>query len=638
MLVLEGKNINKSYGTDVILKNLNFKVSQGDKVGLVGLNGSGKTTLLEIISKNIDFDSGELYVRNSMKVGYLKQHTKIESDRTIYDEALTVFTHILKMEKDLRRLEGEISEISQSKNQSNLDKVMEEYSKLSEKFNDLNGYAYDSNIKGTLTGLGFSLEDLEKSVNMLSGGQKSRLALAKLLLSGPDILLLDEPTNHLDIEAIDWLARFINDYKGAVILISHDRYFLDMIVNKIFHIENYALKEYRTNYTEFIKRRKENIEIYKRHFEDQQREIAKHKEIIEKYKAYGGERYNRLAKSRQKMLDKIEVMKEHSEEGQIRFKFIPEIESGNDVLEVEDLEKSFGSRQLFQNISFNIYKGDRIGLIGPNGIGKSTLFKIILGEIDDYLGKVKIGHHVYPAYFDQEMSDLNLDKTIIDEIWDDNPKLNHTEIRTILSQFMFIGDDVFKEISDLSGGEKGRLSILKMIMSKANLLLMDEPTNHLDMDSKEVLEDALLDYEGTVFVISHDRYFLNRVANKIFLMTENGIQEFLGNYDYYLEKTTKKNEDDSDDKKSKTKTQIQQEKRKEREILREEKKLKKQIKSVEKSISELEKELSNIDLILADNDIYEDTDKVLEITSTRENIEENLEKLYEELFLLMDEN
>lgn len=626
MVVLTCKNIDKSFGTSTILKDINFNVESRDKIGIVGHNGSGKTTLFNIISKETFFDKGELYIRNGLKVGYLEQHVNIDSEKTMFEECLIVFADLIDMEKSLRLLEEKIS--ASADDEEKLSQAMEDYGRLSEKFAELNGYGYESEIRGTLIGLGFSELDFNKKMNILSGGQKSRVSLAKLLLEKPDILLLDEPTNHLDINAIDWLAKFVQDYSGASLIISHDRYFLDMVVNKIFHIEHHGLKEYRTNYTDFIRRRKENIEIYKRHYEENQAQIEKEKKIIEQYKTYGGERYNRLAKSRQKMLDKIEVMEEHVDTGQIRFRFKPKVESGNDVLEVDKLSKHFGPKELFRDLSFNIYKGDKIGLIGPNGVGKSTLFKIILGKIQDYEGRVNLGHHVNPGYFDQEMSDLSLDKTIIDEIWDDNPNLTQTEIRSILSQFMFLGDDVFKEIKDLSGGEKGRLQLLKVIMSEDNFLLMDEPTNHLDIDSKEVLEDALLDYDGTIFVISHDRYFLNRVVDKIFVMSKKGITEYLGNYDYYMEKINEaKNK--TEEKVEKTKTQIQQEKRRERELLREEKELKKQLKSLEKEIHSLEAEIEKIDRELSNNEIYSDTEKVLSLTKTREEKSSKLEILYE---------
>ncbi len=638
MLVLSCSNINKTYGVDPILEDISFNVENGDKIGIIGLNGSGKTTLLNILSEEISRDSGDIYIQKNMNLGYLKQHTNIESDKSIFDECLEPFEHLIKMEKDLRRLEKEISKEASKGESEKLNKLMDEYAHLSEKFTSLNGYGYKSEIKGVLKGLGFQDEDLEKEVNILSGGQKSRLLLGKLLLEKPNLLLLDEPTNHLDIAAIDWLEKFLNDYKGASLIISHDRYFLDRVVNRIFHMENLGLKAYDTNYTNFMSRRKKDLEIYKKHFEDQKKEIKRQEEIIEKFKAYGGERYYGLAKSRQKMLDKIKIMdKPDSEKAKARIKFEPKIKSGVDVLQVKSLEKSFGDLKLLDDINFDVYREEKVGLIGANGIGKSTLFKIILGEISKDDGEINLGHNVLSGYFDQEMENLNLDKTIIDEIWDEHPKFDHFTVRKVLSQFMFIGDDIFKEIKDLSGGEKGRLSLLKLMLSKANFLLMDEPTNHLDIDSKEVLEDALLDYEGTLFVISHDRYFLNRVTDKILELTPDGIQEYLGNYDYYIEK---KNEllYVEEEGPTKTKTQIKEEKRKEKEILKEERKKKKEVTALEEDIAEKEKSLKELDNSLCDPAIYDLPEKVVELSKKRESTQNSLDNLYNEWIALTEDN
>lgn len=631
MLVLTCNKINKSYIVDPILQDISFNIENGDRVGLIGVNGSGKTTLFNILNKDIPMDDGDIFLRKDMKIGYLKQHTKINSDKNIFDECMTIFEDLIQMESSLRLLEEEISLEGAKGHTDKLDQIMNRYSQMSEDFNSKNGYGYKSSIRGTLKGLGFLEEDFDKPVNVLSGGQKSRLSLAKLLLENPDILLLDEPTNHLDIEAISWLERFLKDYKGAVLIISHDRYFLDNVVNRIFLLEHHKLKEYNTNYTEFIKRRKIDLEIHQRHLEDQAKEIKRQKEIIERFKAYGGERYEGLAKSRQKMLDKIEVMEKYEEVKKSRFKFSPKIKSGQDVIHVEDLNKSFGQVALFESVTFNIYRGERVGLIGPNGVGKSTLFKILLGEETSYGGSYSFGHHVYPAYFDQEMSKLNLNKTIADEIWDENPSFTHYDIRTVLSQFMFVGDDIFKEISDLSGGEKGRLSLLKLMLSEANLLFMDEPTNHLDIDSKEVLEDAILDYEGTVFVISHDRYFLNRTCDKILELNPDGLIEYLGNYDYYLEKKNQINREDETPIQEKTKTQIRIDRKKEKDLLIEERRLKKEIKDLEENISKVELEIQKIDELLCDTEIYSDTDKVFDLTSNRESLDNKLNNLYDEL-------
>ena len=636
MLVLSCSNIRKTYITDTILDGISFTVENGDKIGVIGLNGSGKTTLFNILSGEVELDSGDIYVQKDIKIGYLKQHTKIESNKTIFDECLEVLTPLINMEKELRNLEDEISIESQKGETQRLKTLMNEYAHLSEKFLALNGYGYKSEIKGVLKGLGFAEDDFDKEVNILSGGQKSRLSLAKLLLEKPDILLLDEPTNHLDIEAISWLEKFLKEYKGAALIISHDRYFLDNVVNRIFHIENQKMKIYNTNYTDFMVRRKKELEIYKKHFEDQQREIKRQEEIIARFKSYGGEKYHRLAQSRQKLLDKMKVLPKPTDSMKARIRFEPKIKSGRDVLKVENLGKSFGDFRLLRDINFSIYRGEKVGLIGANGIGKTTLFKLVLNQIPKDEGDIIIGHHVVPGYFDQEMSRLNLDKTVIDEIWDENPSFDHYKIRTILSQFMFIGDDIFKEISSLSGGEKARLSLLKLMLSNANFLLMDEPTNHLDIDSKEVLEEALLDYDGTVFVISHDRYFLNRVADKILELTEEGIKEYLGNYDYYLEK---KNEviDEEDEDSGKTKTQIKLERKKERELLQEERNRKREIAELEKRIAETELKLDELDQLLCDPEIYETPEKIVEITRNREEIQLTLDDLYSRWIMLTDD-
>lgn len=635
MIVLSCSNLRKTYIVDTILDGISFTVEDGDKIGVIGLNGSGKTTLFNILSGEVEQDSGDIYIQKNIRIGYLKQHTRIESQKTVFDECLEVFIPLINMEKELRSLEDEISLESQKGETKRLKHLMEDYAHLSEKFMSLNGYGYKSEIKGVLKGLGFSEDDFDKEVNILSGGQKSRLSLAKLLLGRPDILLLDEPTNHLDIEAISWLEKFLKEYKGAALIISHDRYFLDNVVNRIFHIENRKMKIYDTNYTNFMARRKKELEIYKKHFEDQQREIKRQEEIIARFKSYGGEKYHRLAQSRQKLLDKIKLMPKSTEAMKAKIKFEPKIKSGRDVLRVENLQKSFGSQQLLRDINFNIYRGEKVGLIGPNGVGKTTLFKIILNQIPKDDGNIIVGHHVVPGYFDQEMSKLNLDKTVIDEIWDENPSFDHYKIRTILSQFMFIGDDIFKEISSLSGGEKARLSLLKLMLSNANFLLMDEPTNHLDIDSKEVLEEALLDYEGTVLVISHDRYFLNRVVDKILELTEEGIKEYLGNYDYYLEKKNEVQDEEYEDF-GKTKTQIKLERKKERELLEIERNRKREIGELEKRISEEELKLEELDRLLCDPAIYENSEKVVEITKNREEVQKLLDDLYDRWITLTE--
>lgn len=628
MPILSCSNLNKSYIVDIVLKDISFNVEDGDKIGILGLNGTGKTTLLNILAGELEKDSGEIYVQKDLKIGYLKQHVTIHSTMTIFDECLEEFSHLIQMEKDIRAMEEKISQLGSQGESPELDDLMTSYGHLIEKFSALNGYGYKSEIKGVLKGLGFQEEEFYKNIDILSGGQKSRVHLAKLLLNKPKLLLLDEPTNHLDIDAISWLEKFLRDYKGSALIISHDRYFLDNIANRIFYMENTNLYIYNCNYSRFMIQRKIDLELIRKQYEDQQKEIKRQEEIITRFMNYGGARYIKQAQSRQKLLDKMKVIDKQKEAKKTKIRFTPSIKSGNDVLRVETISKSYGSLELLKDINFNIYRGERVGLIGANGIGKTTLFKIILGQIEKDGGSIYLGTHVYPGYFDQEMDKLNVEKTVIDEIWDDNPNMDHYEIRTALGQFLFLGDDIFKEIKDLSGGEKGRLALLKLMLSKANFLLMDEPTNHLDIDSKEVLEDALLDYEGTLFVISHDRYFLNRITNKILELTEDGIKEYMGNYSYYLEK---KNEIiyEDDEEFSKTKTQIKLEKKKEKEALVQDRNKRKKIKDLENEISSLETDMDHVDNELSNPEIYEDLDFVVELTKKREEIEENLNSLYE---------
>lgn len=629
MPILSCSNLTKTYIVDTIFENISFNVEEGDKIGVIGLNGAGKTTLFNILSGELNKDLGEVYVQRDLKIGYLKQHVNIVSDNTVFQECLEVFQYLIDMEENLRDLEQKISIEGSKRDSQILSSLMEEYGSLSEKFSNLNGYGYKSEIKGMLKGVGFDDDDMERCVNILSGGQKSRLSLAKLLLTRPNLLLLDEPTNHLDIDAISWLERFLKDYKGACLVISHDRYFLDNIVNRIFHLENKNLTIYNTNYTKFIKQRKKDLDLLKKKYENQQKEIKRQEEIITRFMNYGGSRYIKQAQSRQKLLSKMKVIDKHLESKKTKIRFEPKIKSGRDVLRAEEIKKSFGDFELLKDINFNIYRGERVGLIGANGIGKTTLFKIILGNLPKDDGNIVMGHHVVPGYFDQEMTKLNLDKTIMDEIWDENPSLDYFDIRTILSQFLFIGDDIFKEINDLSGGEKARVALIKLMLSQANFLLMDEPTNHLDIDSKEVLEDALLDYEGTLFVISHDRYFLNRVTNKILELTEEGINEYLGNYDYYLEKKNESfYEEDEDNKK--TKTQIKLERKKEKKFINQERNKRKNILDLEEKIAEFEKEIEDIDNQLCKPEIYNIHEKVVEFTKIREEIQKKLDLLYEE--------
>ena len=537
MIVLSCNNLNKSFGIDSILENVNFTVNECDKIGIIGVNGTGKTTLFKIISGIYGYDSGDIYTSKDCEIGYLEQNTNFHSENTILEEVLEVFKDVIDMEKYLRDLEHKISEESSNINSIALEKLMNEYSNKLEEFSDMNGYGYKSEAKGVLKGLGFSDEDMNKPISILSGGEKTRVLLGKLLLKKPTLLLLDEPTNHLDSEAIEWLEIFLKQYKGTVILISHDRYFLDQVVNRIFEIHNKKLKTYNGNYSDFIRSFSIEKELELKKYEDQQKDIKKQEESIERLKAFGREKHLKRARSKEKALAKIDVLdKPEAYRKRARIEFNPSVTSGNDVLQLRDISMGYGERILFKDINLDIYRGEKVALIGANGIGKSTLFKIIMNEIIPLSGDIKFGTNVNVSYFHQEQKTLNLDNTIIDEIWEDNKHLTQTDLRSMLGAFLFEGEEVFKKISTLSGGERARVAILKLILSNANLLLLDEPTNHLDIDSKEVLEEALSGYTGTIFTISHDRYFLNTVVDKVLVLDENGITEYLGNYDYYIEK------------------------------------------------------------------------------------------------------
>lgn len=621
MPILSLTNIKKSYIDEETIRDGNLIVEDKDKIGLIGINGSGKSTLFNIITENLSYDEGEIFRKKDLKIGYLEQQLSLHTEGSIYDNCLSIFADLIELEKNLRNQEHIIAE-----NPDNLDEELMKYQRLQDEFHKRDGYSYNSKIRGTLIGLGFTEEDFDKDISTLSGGQKSRVALAMLLLEDADLLLLDEPTNHLDIGAISWLEKYLKDIDKAVIIISHDRYFLNNIVSKIVLLENGATKTYNGNYDNYMRQRKKDFEVLKRQYEDQQKEIKRQEEIIKRYMNLGRDRFIKQGKSRKKMLDKMQRIEMPTSNKKTNLHFTPKKTSGRDVLEIKDLSKSFGDHQVFHDLNAFVYKNDKIGLIGPNGVGKSTLFKIIAEETSPTSGEVRLGSNVDVAFFYQELDNLSLNKTVMDEIWDEFPRLEHFQIRKYLAEFLFVGDDIFKTIDELSGGERGRLSLLKIMLKGANFLVLDEPTNHLDIDSKEILEDALLKYEGTVLSISHDRYFLNKTVDKIFEMTESGINTFLGNYDYYLEKTT---EVESDDEDYKSRTEIEREKREEREERKKNKALRKEKEKIEKEISTLEEKLSTIDSKLADSNTYSDYQLASDLSIERESLANTLEELYE---------
>ena len=633
MIVLSCNNLNKSFGIDSILEDVSFTVNEGDKIGIIGINGTGKTTLFKIISGIYGYDSGDIYTAKDCEIGYLEQNMNFHSENTILDEVLEVFRDLIDMENYLRNLELQIAKEGEKSNSDLLENLMNEYSHKLELFSDKNGYGYKSEARGVLKGLGFSDNDMNKPISILSGGEKTRILLGKLLLKKPTLLMLDEPTNHLDSEAIEWLELFLKQYKGTVMLISHDRYFLDQVVNRTFEIHNKKLKTYNGNYSKFLELSRIEKELELKKYEDQQKDLKKQEESIERLKAYGREKHLKRARSKEKALDKIDVLdKPEAYRKKARIEFNPSIVSGNDVLQIRDVSMGYGNRILFKDLNLDIYREEKVALIGANGIGKSTLFKIIMNEIAPLSGCVTLGTNVNVSYFHQEQKTLNLNNTIIDEIWDSNKHLTQTQIRSMLGAFLFEDEEVFKKISTLSGGERARVAILKLILSNANFLLLDEPTNHLDIDSKEVLEEALSSYTGTIFTISHDRYFLNTVVDKILVLDENGITEYLGNYDYYMFKK-RQIQDISliqeEDKEEKTKTQIKEEKRKEREQREAEKKNRVKRQNIEKEIEATESKIEELDILLCQEEVYSNPERAKEVSQEKTKLENNLETLYE---------
>lgn len=633
MILLSCKNIKKSYGIDTILENVTFSMNEGDKVGLVGSNGAGKSTLFKILTGRLEHDDGDIFIDKSKQLGYLSQDLSLDSENTIYDEMLKVFSSLIKLEEKIKTLEEKMNSSYESSSEDSYNKIIQDYTTAQETYEIKGGYTYKAEIYKVLYGLGFIEDDFSKKINILSGGQKTRLALCKLLLNKPDILLLDEPTNHLDLTAIEWLEEYLKNYKGSILIISHDRFFLDAITNRTMELINGSVENYNGNYSTFIELRKKNYEIKLKAYENQQLDIKRQEEIIKKYKSFNREKSIKAAESRQKALDKVERLDAPKNDIKLKhFSFETEIKSGSEVLLVDNMSKSFGDKTLFNNLSFSLRREDKVALIGDNGRGKTTLFKILMDLIKPDSGHKIIGKNVQLGYYDQEQSNLNLEKTILEEVWDDFPELTMTEVRSALAFFLFMGDDVFKVISNLSGGEKCRINLLKLMLTKANFLLLDEPTNHLDIMSREALEDALLTYDGTILVISHDRYFLNKVVGKIFELQENGVKEFLGNYSYYVEK--KKNptrfEIMEDDPAGKTKTQINNEKKKKREQEKENKQKKIRAKNLEKEIATLEEEISKLHEDLCKEDIYSNPDETIRVNTAISEKETLLQELYTE--------
>jgi len=626
MIVLSAQNIAKSFGVNVVLKDVSFTLQQGDRVGLVGVNGCGKSTLMRIIADLDSPDSGEISIVRGTRIGYLAQQDMVTSGASVWAELEKVYEPVFEMEKRLRALEAEMADAHE--NASLFNRLSSDYDKLMRRFEEADGYAWKSMVSGVLNGLGFKPSQYEQNVDSLSGGEKTRLCLARLLLQKPDLLLLDEPTNHLDMETLGWLENYLTAYRGTVLVISHDRYFLDHVCTGMIEILMGTSEQYNGNYTRYIAQRQERFETRIRAYELQQKEIERQQAIIARYRMFNREKSIRAAESREKALDRMEKLEKPVDERAIRFQFEARRRTGEDVLKLSDVSKSFGDKHLFSNFSLHVRSGDRIALIGPNGVGKSTLIKLITGDVSSDSGDIRYGSNVDLGYYDQHQSSLNPDKTVLDEVWDRFPRMEQSDVRGALGMFLFTGDDVFQPIKTLSGGEKGRVALTALMLRKDNLLLLDEPTNHLDMDSREVLEDALSGFGGTIITVSHDRYFINRVADRVIEMRPDGVTEYMGNYDDYLEKKNRPVEQEA--VQGKTKTELEKEKRREKMNKQALRQLKVRAQEAEKAISVKEEEIAMLEEQMADPDLYSDNKKAAEVQKAYQQAQNDLARLYEE--------
>lgn len=641
-MILNATNISKSFGSNEIIKDANFLVNEHEKVAIVGVNGAGKTTLLKILTGEEHADSGNVILAKDAKLGYLRQINNVDSTLSIIDELYTVIEHILNMEKRMLEMQEQMQHLSGEE----LEELYSSYTALTHSYELMDGYAAKSKVIGILKGLGFDENDFDRKINTLSGGQKTRVFLAKLLLEEPDIILLDEPTNHLDLRSIEWLESYLLNYKGAVIIVSHDRYFLDKIVSKVIDIENAEVQMYSGNYSDFSAKKQMLLDAKMKEYLNQQQEIKHQEAVITKLKQFNREKSIKRAESRQKQLEKIErVDAPQTYTENMRLSLDIAKESGKDVLSVHNLSKSFDRKKLFYDINFEIKRGERVAIIGDNGTGKTTLLKIINGILEPDTGEVIYGSNVSVAYYDQEHQVLHMDKTLFDEISDTYPEMTNTRIRNILAAFLFTGEDVYKKISDLSGGERGRVSLVKLMLSKANFLLLDEPTNHLDIVSKDVLENALNSFPGTVCYVSHDRYFINKTATRILDLTENRLLNYIGNYDYYIEKREAVEEaanlsNIEQAQKGIDVSESKQEWMDNKTAQAQKKKIKNTLNKCEKEISEIESELQTVDEEFANPKNSSNVGKLMELQKQKEALEERLDKLmadWEELTLQMEE-
>nr|WP_144922728.1 ABC-F family ATP-binding cassette domain-containing protein [Paenibacillus bovis] len=629
MMLLQIQQLTKYFGAELILSNIKLEIQTNDRIALVGRNGAGKSTLLKIIAGHLSYDSGQIVKPKDVTIDYLAQNTGLESKLSIWDEMLSVFAKVREMEKEIRQIELNLATVSESE----AAKLLQEYDRLQVKFKEIGGYQYESDIRSVLHGLRFYEKDYSTLISTLSGGQKTRLALAKLLLTKPDLLILDEPTNHLDIETLSWLEQYLANYSGAVLIVSHDRYFLDKVVTQVYELSRTEIKKFHGNYSKYLEQKAELYEREMKQFEKQQEEVAKLQDFIQRNLARAST--TKRAQSRRKQLDRMQLMdRPKGGEKSASFSFDIERQSGNDVLKVRDASIGYDHQALAQHIDFSIFRQDSIALVGPNGVGKSTLLKTIIKKIQLLAGNIDYGTNVSIGYYDQEQAELSSNKTVLQELWDHYPLKDEKEIRTVLGNFLFSGDDVLKIVSTLSGGEKARLALAILMLEKSNFLILDEPTNHLDLDSKEILENALVDYPGTILFVSHDRYFINRIATKVIELTPDGAVEYLGDYDYYIQKKAEtlelaameSTEKDTKKQVESTKTSYQQDK----EMKKLERQRKRRIEEIEEKMNDLEGKIEEQEQLLCLPEIFEDHEKVININDTIESLKDEVNELLEE--------
>ena len=631
-MILSCQNLSKAFGSDDIIKNVSFQINEGDKVAIVGNNGAGKSTLLKMITGELESDAGSITLAKDATLGYLAQYQNIEGEETVYQTVYSSRQDILNMQGRLQRMEQQMTELQGEA----LEDLLVKYHQLHDLFEHQNGYAYESEVQGVLRGLGFSEEDFNKTMDMLSGGQKTRVSLGKLLVMKPDILLLDEPINHLDLTSIEWLETFLMNYKGTVVIVAHDRYFLDRIVTKVIDLSMHTAHVYKGNYSAFAMQKEEIRKTMLREYEKQQASIAHQQEVIDKLKQFNREKSIKRAESRQKALDKMEVLEKPVDaENHMQLSLQPDMVSGNDVLELIGLSKSYDGIPLFTNVNFLLQRGEHVAILGDNGTGKTTLLKIINEIVPADAGIFRLGANVTIGYYDQEQQVLDDEKTLFEEMSDTYPNLNNTKIRNVLAAFMFLGDDCYKRIRDLSGGERGRISLAKLMLSGANFLILDEPTNHLDMESKEILENAINAYEGTVLYVSHDRYFVNQTADKILELTNQQFSVYLGNYDYFVEKKAQSQETQNIVSQTTTSSEDEQVEsegkidwKQQKKLQSEKRKVENRIAEIEEQISECEDTLAKIDEEFAKDDVATNSAKLNELSEKQSKVQAELDTLY----------